>query len=183
MSHGDPLVEVRKGLHERLLARVDARQLAGVPAAERRLRVREEALTLLREQGHMLPLRTLTNVVNAVSDAVVGMGPIEFLLKDPDVTEVMVNGPDDVFVEREGRIERVRDRLFEGEESVQHLIERIVGPLGLRIDSSSPWVDARLPSGSRVHAIVPPLSLRGPGTTARSPDAGGRGRSSPHPSC
>ena len=102
MSQGDLLVEVRRGLHERLLGRVDARQLARVPAAERRLRVREEALALLREQGHMLPQRTLTNVVNAVSDAVVGMGPIEFLLKDPDVTEVMVNGPDDVYVEREG---------------------------------------------------------------------------------
>jgi pilus assembly protein CpaF len=162
MSHGDPLVEVRKGLHERLLARVDARQLAGVPAAERRLRVREEALTLLREQGHMLPLRTLTNVVNAVSDAVVGMGPIEFLLKDPDVTEVMVNGADDVYVEREGRLEKVGDRLFEGEEAVLHVIERIVAPLGLRVDAMSPWVDARLPDGSRVHAIVPPLSLCGP---------------------
>ena len=62
----------------------------------------------------------------------------------------MVNGPDDVFVEREGRIERVRDRLFEGEESVVHVIERIVGPLGLRVDHASPWVDARLPDGSRV---------------------------------
>ena len=162
MSQGDLLVEVRRGLHERLLGRVDARQLARVPAAERRLRVREEALTLLREQGHMLPQRTLTNVVNAVSDAVVGMGPIEFLLKDPDVTEVMVNGPDDVYVEREGRLERVGDRLFEGEEAVLHLIERIVAPLGLRVDAMSPWVDARLPDGSRVHAIVPPLSLCGP---------------------
>ncbi len=63
----------------------------------------------------------------------------------------MVNGPDDVFVEREGRIERVPDRLFEGEEPVLHLIERIVGPLGLRVDQASPWVDARLPDGSRVH--------------------------------
>jgi pilus assembly protein CpaF len=83
------------------------------------------------------------------------------------MTEVMVNGPDDVFVEREGRIERVRDRLFEGEEPVMHVIERIVGPLGLRVDHASPWVDARLPDGSRVHAIVPPLSLRGPTLTIR----------------
>jgi pilus assembly protein CpaF len=83
------------------------------------------------------------------------------------VTEVMVNGPVDVFVEREGRIERVTDRLFEGEEPVLHLIERIVGPLGLRVDQASPWVDARLPDGSRVHAIVPPLSLRGPAVTIR----------------
>jgi pilus assembly protein CpaF len=155
-------VDVRRSLHERLIGRVDARQLDAMPRAERRLRVREEALSLLREQGHMLPQSALADVVNAVSDAVVGMGPIEFLLKDPDVTEVMVNGPGDVYVERKGRIERVVGRLFEGEEAVLHVIERIVAPLGLRVDATSPWVDARLPDGSRVHAIVPPLSLCGP---------------------
>jgi pilus assembly protein CpaF len=162
VNRTDGLVDVRRSLHERLIGRVDARQLDAMPRAERRLRVREEALSLLREQGHMLPQSALADVVNAVSDAVVGMGPIEFLLKDPDVTEVMVNGPDDVYVERKGRIERVVGRLFEGEEAVLHVIERIVAPLGLRVDATSPWVDARLPDGSRVHAIVPPLSLCGP---------------------
>ena len=102
MNRTDALVDVRRSLHERLIGRVDARQLDAMPRAERRLRVREEALSLLREQGHMLPQSALADVVNAVSDAVVGMGPIEFLLKDPDVTEVMVNGPDDVYVERKG---------------------------------------------------------------------------------
>jgi pilus assembly protein CpaF len=154
-------------VHERLLRRVEARDLNGVPRAERRLLVREEALAVLREQGHILPQGALARVVNEVSDAVVGMGPIEYLLRDPDVTEVMVNGHDDVYVERKGRIERVDDRLFEGEEAVFHLIERIVAPLGLRVDGSSPWVDARLPDGSRVHAIVPPLSLCGPVLTVR----------------
>jgi pilus assembly protein CpaF len=162
VNRTDALVDVRRSLHERLIGRVDARQLDAMPRAERRLRVREEALSLLREQGHMLPQSSLADVVNAVSDAVVGMGPIEFLLKDPEVTEVMVNGPGDVYVERKGRIERVVGRLFEGEEAVLHVIERIVAPLGLRVDATSPWVDARLPDGSRVHAIVPPLSLCGP---------------------
>ena len=146
---------------------MDARGLATAPRTERRLRVREEALALLRASGAILPQRELTRMVNEVSDEVVGFGPIEFLLKDPDVTEVMVNGPDDVYVEREGRIERAPDGLFEGEEAVLHLIERIVGPLGLRVDESSPWADARLPEGSRVHAIIPPLSLRGPALTIR----------------
>jgi pilus assembly protein CpaF len=168
MSGTDALAQVRRGLHERLLGRVDARALEEVPRAERRLRVREEALAVLREQGHILPQGALTRVVNEVSDAVVGLGPIEFLLKDPDVTEIMVNGPDDVYVERKGRIERVVDRLFEGEESVLHVIERIVAPLGLRVDATSPWVDARLPDGSRVHAIVPPLSLCGPVLNVRT---------------
>ena len=163
----DALTLVRRELRDQLRQRVDARGLAAAPPTERRLRVREEAMAVLRERGAILPARDLARVVNEVSDDVVGFGPIEFLLKDPSVTEVMVNGPDDVFVEREGRIERVPDRLFEGEEPILHLIERIVGPLGLRVDQASPWVDARLPDGSRVHAIVPPLSLRGPVLTIR----------------
>jgi pilus assembly protein CpaF len=158
----DALMEVRRGLHERLLGRVDARGLEEVSRTERRLRVREEALAILREERHILPRGVLTKVINEVSDAVVGLGPIEFLLKDPEVTEVMVNGPDDVYVERKGRLEKVTDGLFEGEEAVLHVIERIVAPLGLRVDESSPWVDARLSDGSRVHAIIPPLSLCGP---------------------
>ena len=91
MNRTDALVDVRRSLHERLIGRVDARQLDAMPRAERRLRVREEALSLLREQGHMLPQSALADVVNAVSDAVVGMGPIEFLLKDPDVTEGLLS--------------------------------------------------------------------------------------------
>jgi pilus assembly protein CpaF len=163
----DALALVRRELRDQLRQRVDARGLAAAPRTERRLRVREEALELLRLQGAILPRREVARMVNEISDEVVGFGPVEFLLKDPSVTEVMVNGADDVYVEREGRIERVPDRLFEGEEPVLHLIERIVGPLGLRVDGSSPWVDARLPDGSRVHAIVPPLSLRGPALTIR----------------
>ena len=97
-----------------------------------------------------------------MSDEVVGFGPIERLLKDPEVSEVMVNGADDVYVERKGRVERVEGLWFEGEAQVLHLIERIVAPLGLRVDESSPYVDARLPDGSRVNAIIPPLSLCGP---------------------
>ena len=163
----DTLRTLRREVRDQLRVRIDARGLASAPPAERRVRVRDEALDLLRQRGALLPQRELNRIVNEVSDDVVGFGPIESLLKDPTVTEVMVNGPDDVFVEREGRIERVRDRLFEGEEPVVHLIERIVGPLGLRVDHASPWVDARLPDGSRVHAIVPPLSLRGPTLTIR----------------
>jgi pilus assembly protein CpaF len=87
----DALVDVRRSLHERLIGRVDARQLDAMPRAERRLRMREEALSLLREQGHMLPQNPLADVVNAVSDAVVGMGPIEFLLKDPEITEGLLS--------------------------------------------------------------------------------------------
>jgi hypothetical protein len=98
----DALTVVRRELRDQLRQRVDARGLAAAPPTERRLRVREEAMAVLRERGAILPASDLARVVNQVSDDVVGFGPIEFLLKDPSVTEVMVNGPDDVFVEREG---------------------------------------------------------------------------------
>jgi pilus assembly protein CpaF len=134
---------------------------------ERRLRVREVVGAILRDERAILPASAVTEVVNQVSDEVVGLGPVERLLKDPEVSEVMVNGADDVYVERKGRIERVDDLFFEGEEQVFHLIERIVAPLGLRVDESLPYVDARLPDGARVNAIIPPLSLCGPVVTIR----------------
>src|SRR2546426_9344103 len=135
---------------------------------ERRLRVRDEVMTVLKEARMILPSSVVTQVVNQVSDEVVGLGPIERLLKDPEVSEVMVNGADDVYVERKGRVERVDGLVFEGEGQVFHLIERIVSPLGLRVDESSPYVDAPLPDGSRVNAIIPPLSLCGPVVTIRN---------------
>jgi pilus assembly protein CpaF len=143
---------------------VDLERLA---PPERRLRVRQEVLAVLREERAILPVETITDVVNQVSDEVVGLGPLERLLRDPEVSEVMVNGADDVFVERKGRIERVEGLVFEGEGQVFHLIERIVAPLGLRVDESMPYVDARLSDGSRVNAIIPPLSLCGPVITIR----------------
>jgi pilus assembly protein CpaF len=131
------------------------------------MRVREQALAVLHDERTILSSSVLTELVNQVSDEVVGLGPIERLLRDPEVSEVMVNGADDVYVERKGRIEREEGMLFEGEEQVLHLIERIVAPLGLRVDESSPYVDARLQDGSRVNAIIPPLSLCGPVMTIR----------------
>jgi len=166
-EYDERLARVKQVLHARLLSRVDARSLGSAEPSERRLRVREEALAILREERHILPRAALARVVNEVSDRVVGLGPIEPLLRDPEVSEVMVNGADDVYVERKGRIEKVESGLFEGEEAVLHVIERIVGPLGLRADESCPYVDARLPDGSRVHVILPPLSLCGPVLTIR----------------
>ena len=157
--------QLRETVRARLLA--EGTELERLTAPERRLRVRSEVMTLLKEQRAILPASAVTEVVNQVSDEVVGLGPIERLLKDPEVSEVMVNGADDVYVERKGRIERVDDLFFEGEEQVFHLIERIVAPLGLRVDESLPYVDARLSDGARVHAIIPPLSLCGPVVTIR----------------
>jgi pilus assembly protein CpaF len=157
---------IKEMVRARLLGHEDG-SLDGLSAPERRLRVRAEVAAVLREERAILPAASVTDVVNQVSDEVVGLGPIERLLKDPEVSEVMVNGADDVFVERKGRIERVDGLFFEGEEQVYHLIERIVAPLGLRVDESSPYVDARLSDGARVNAVIPPLSLCGPVVTIR----------------
>jgi pilus assembly protein CpaF len=102
----------------------------------------------------------------AVIDAALGLGPLEDLLADGDVTEIMVNGPQKIYVERKGRLEK-SGKSFLSRNEIQTAIERIVGPIGRRIDESSPYVDARLQDGSRVHAIIPPLALDSPTITIR----------------
>ena len=99
-------------------------------------------------------------------DEILGFGPITALLNDADVTEVMVNGPKKVFVEKQGKLQ-LSDAAFKDNNHVLHVIKKIVAPIGRRIDESSPMVDARLPDGSRVNAIIPPLALDGPSITIR----------------
>jgi pilus assembly protein CpaF len=120
----------------------------------------------LDDGRHLLSGEARRAVVTAVADATLGLGPLEPLLRDPDVTEVMVNGPDHVWVERAGRIEAVETR-FADSDHLLHVIDRILAPLGRRLDEASPMVDARLPDGSRVNAVVPPLSIDGPALTVR----------------
>ena len=102
----------------------------------------------------------------AIADELSGAGRLGPLLRDPDVSEVMVNASGDVYVERDGRLQRTTTRFTDADE-VRHFIERVVSPLGLRIDVRSPWVDARLPDGSRFHAVIPPIALGGPVVTIR----------------
>lgn len=156
-----------------LRQRVQDRLLAEAPDAvrvssrwERRIRVREAVARFLADEPVAVPPAELAGLVRELADAIVGLGPIEPLLRDPEVTEVMVNGPHHVYIERGGRIERA-GIAFDGDAEVMHVIDRIVAPLGLRIDESVPFVDARLHDGSRVHAIVPPLAVNGPTLTIR----------------
>lgn len=106
-------------------------------------------------------------LVEGLLATVFGLGPLDELIRDESVTEIMVNGTQSVFVERDGRLQQVAVR-FESEEQVRALIDRILGPLGRRIDESSPLVSARLPQGHRVHAVIPPLAIDGPHLTIRS---------------
>ena len=120
---------------------------------------------IVAEEGPLLAEPDRRRLVDELLADLVGLGPLEPLLADPAVTDVMVNGGGAVWIERSGRLERT-GLLLEAA-TVLHLIEKVVGPLGLRVDRSSPLVDARLPDGSRVNAVVPPLAVDGPCLTIR----------------
>src|SRR6266542_4177563 len=121
---------------------------------------------LVEAQGLSLPRVERARLLEAIVAEVLSFGPIEPLLRDSSISEVMVNGPHQIWVERSGRLSRT-DIQFEDDEHVRRIIDRIIAPLGRRCDEASPMVDARLPDGSRVNAIIPPLSLRGPTLTIR----------------
>jgi pilus assembly protein CpaF len=126
---------------------------------------RESVAALVQQEAPLLAPAEVDVVVSEVLAQAVGLGPVDALLADPAVSEVMVCGPGRVWVERRGVLER-EDLDLDGP-AIEHLIEKVVGPLGLRVDRSSPMVDARLPDGSRVNAVVPPLAVDGPCITIR----------------
>ncbi len=127
--------------------------------------LRSEVQRLARAEVPLLGGPELERLIDAVTARAHGLGPLDPVLADPDVTEVMVNGPGRVWIERHGHLERIDVHL--DAETIERLIQRVVGPLGLRVDRSSALVDARLPDGSRVNAVVAPLALDGPYLTIR----------------
>ncbi len=118
------------------------------------------------EEGLALTRAERVRMLEQITDEILGLGPLEPLLRDETITEVMVNGPQQVYIEREGRLE-LTNVTFQNDEHVMKIIQRIIAPIGRRIDESSPMVDARLADGSRVNAVIPPLSLVGPVITIR----------------
>ena len=160
---------VKRQIHQELIERLDIKRLTAshVEDAELHRRVLSTLEGIVREVAPKLPPDIVPqSLVKELYDEAVGLGPLEDLLADASVTEVMVNGPSRVYVERNGKIE-LTDRTFLDDKSVMAVIERIVSPLGRRIDESQPYVDARLKDGSRVNAIMHPLSLSGPCLTIR----------------
>ncbi|HZG58202.1 CpaF family protein [Paenibacillus sp.] len=131
-----------------------------------RREVSEYLETLLGEEQRFLPKEEKEKLITQVVQDITGLGPIQPLLDDESVSEIMVNGPGQVYVERFGKLELSMHH-FLNDQQVLHVIERIIAPLGRRIDESQPMVDARLPDGSRIHAIIPPLALNGPTLTIR----------------
>jgi pilus assembly protein CpaF len=129
------------------------------------LAVRARLGELLRDESPLLPAARFDRLLNELTDEVTGLGPLEPILADPSVTEVMLNGPGQAYVERDGALVPVTLDLDGA--GIVRLVERVVAPLGLRLDRSSPLVDARLGDGSRLHAVIPPLAIDGPCVTIR----------------
>jgi pilus assembly protein CpaF len=150
---------LRSTLHQRLLdAPFD-------PAELGRAELRDRLARMLREEAPLLASTTADAVLDELVDDVGGLGPLEPLLADPSITEIMVNGPDRVFIERAGQVTPVECSLDAA--TIVRVVERVIAPLGLRLDRASPMVDARLPDGARLHAVLPPLAPDGPVVTIR----------------
>ena len=166
----DPLMTLKERIHNRLVKEVDKGLLEKSEAPEAKARLREEVGSIINrvldEEAPGLAISDRQKVTLEILDDIVGYGPINPLLQDPTITEIMVNGPYQVYIERNGKLE-LTNVTFRDANHVMHIIEKIVSPLGRRIDEASPMVDARLPDGSRVNAIIPPLSLIGPCITIR----------------
>src|SRR4051794_38687167 len=159
--------ELKYKINDRLVRELDPMRLgAGLGPEEARRAVEDAVAELLAQEHTTISRADELMIMREVADEVVGYGPIEPLLNDDDITEVMVNAADRVFYEKAGVL-HLSDRTFRDDDHIMLLIDKIVSPLGRRIDESSPMVDARLPDGSRVNAIIPPLALHGPSVTIR----------------
>lgn len=171
----DPLIEIRRTIknqiHAELLKRLDLKRMtaSGTGTSELQQKARETIRSIIAEvrRNHRLPDQVDPHQLEReIYNEAMRLGPLEDFLADDSITEIMVNGPHQVYVERHGKLE-LTDQTFLDDESVMAIIERIVSPIGRRIDESQPYVDARLSDGSRVNAIIAPLSLIGPCITIR----------------
>ena len=153
-------------LHQSLIAKIDLAAAETMPPDQLRSQLREVLLGLIADEAIPMNEHERRSLVSDLQHEVLGLGPLEPLLADPDISEIMVNGYDTVFVEKRGRIERVAIR-FNDDTHLLKIIDKIVSRVGRRVDESSPMVDARLPDGSRVNAIIAPVALDGPALSIR----------------
>ena len=160
------LDDLKLQVHQRLLTETDFRMLQTMGQEELVEQIRFLTQMVGEERALSLSARTKEQVQAEVLNEVMGYGPIQTLLDDPSISEVMVNGPESIYVERSGRLFRVGKK-FVDDAHVMRIIEKIIAPLGRRLDESMPMVDARLPDGSRVNAVIPPISINGPCITIR----------------
>ncbi len=164
---GDKLEELKAQVHTELLNELGPQLYdADMEQQDLESRVRATLQDVLAATERPLSAVDRAKIIQDISDDILGYGPIDIFLRDPDVSEVMVNGPDSVFLERNGQLVQV-DAHFGSEAHLRRTIDKIVSRIGRRVDESSPMVDARLPDGSRVNAIIPPLAIDGSSLTIR----------------
>ena len=168
-GNGEALTAEQSAVREyrrMLLDEIDIDELSKYDATQRRVRLERVLSHLISQSGPVMSASARQSLIRRVVDEALGLGVLEPLLADPSVTEIMVNGPEAVYVERRGRLERL-DMSFSNTAQLMQTIDRIVAGVNRRVDESSPMVDARLPTGERVNVIVPPLALDGPTLTIR----------------
>src|SRR5215468_8991736 len=153
--------ELKFTLHRKLVDKINLEALATIDNQRVRAEVRTAVISLIDAEPTLLSSLEKQQISDEVLDEVFGLGPLEPLLADPTISDILVNGAKQVYVERRGKLERTEVR-FNDDEHLLNIIDRIVSAVGRRIDESSPMVDARLADGSRVNAIIPPLALDGP---------------------
>ena len=161
----ESLREVKFRIQSRVIQDLDPK-LDLANQVEVRRQIEEIFGRVIDEEGLALTRAERVRMLEQITDEIIGLGPMEPLLRDETVTEIMVNGPRQVYIERNGKLE-LTNVVFQNDDHVMRIIDRIISPIGRRIDESSPMVDARLTDGSRVNAIIPPLSLIGPVITIR----------------
>src|SRR5918996_657066 len=158
--------QLRVRIHQQLVERLDVQNLKTLPTDTVRAEVRTLIRDLCTSEKGLLSGAEQERLMDDVMDETFGLGPLETLLKDPTISDILVNRCDRIFVERRGRLE-LADIRFRDNQPLRQIIDRIVGLVGRRTDETSPMVDARLTDGSRVNAIIPPLALDGPAMSIR----------------
>ena len=166
----DPFEAIKVKIHDRIIAEVNPDSFRDEEGADKEESLEKEIASIvesfLNEEGNYVTKLERQKLISEIIDESIGFGPINPLIHDPSVSEIMVNGPDQVYIEKKGKL-TLSGVNFRDDSHVMRVVEKIVAPLGRRIDESSPMVDARLPNGSRVNVIIPPLSLNGPTITIR----------------
>jgi pilus assembly protein CpaF len=161
----DTVADLKKRIQETLLAELDPRM--DLTQIDEVVQTMENMFNqILATEVRILSRSERQNLFAQIKAEILGLGPLEVLLSDDSISEIMVNGPNKVYIERDGRL-TLSDVTFEDDDHVRRIIDRIVSPLGRRIDEAQPMVDARLPNGSRVNAVIPPLAIDGPTITIR----------------
>ncbi|MBN2577859.1 MAG: CpaF family protein [Pirellulales bacterium] len=158
--------KLKTTLHRELIDSLDLSRLGSLDEAHLRNHIWNLAEKLFHSRRHMLSSVDEERLIDELMAESFGLGPLEPYMQDPDVSDIMVNGPNEVYVERLGRLQET-NTVFADDEHLMQIIQRVVGRVGRRIDAQSPMVDARLPDGSRVNAVIPPLALNGPTLSIR----------------